>query len=75
MVGVSRIGICDKVRIGIKTIEADIIPIVATVVNYLTRFFLINTIVGPMIAGSGHMDKHGNRLNEMIYDSHEIRPE
>uniref|UniRef100_A0A1I7VET8 Transposase n=1 Tax=Loa loa TaxID=7209 RepID=A0A1I7VET8_LOALO len=24
-----------------------------------------------MIAGSGYMDKHGNRLNEMVYDQHE----
>uniref|UniRef100_A0A1I7VC36 DUF1758 domain-containing protein n=1 Tax=Loa loa TaxID=7209 RepID=A0A1I7VC36_LOALO len=53
-----------KVRIGIKTIEADIITY---------GFYLTNTIAGPMIAGSGYMDKHSNRLNEMIYDPYEMR--
>uniref|UniRef100_A0A1I7VQ58 Uncharacterized protein n=1 Tax=Loa loa TaxID=7209 RepID=A0A1I7VQ58_LOALO len=67
----SQQSIAAKVQIGIKTIEAKIIPIIATVVNYLTRFSLINTIVGPMIVGSGYMDNHGNRLNKMVYDPHE----
>uniref|UniRef100_A0A1I7V878 RT_RNaseH_2 domain-containing protein n=1 Tax=Loa loa TaxID=7209 RepID=A0A1I7V878_LOALO len=67
--------IAAKVRIEIKTIEADVRLIVATVVNYLTRFSLINTIVGPIIAGSGYMHKHGNSLNKMVYDPHEMNNE